>query len=489
MEQLVALFSSAPLPYKFIKIPPVEAPPVLRARPLKLFVNKVITVLTSDSFSQSGFEITTNESAWNASWGRQFVLLRYSTVKPWQKCNHFAGAFLLGRKDHFHRRMAELKERVGDFASFYQESYLLPDQADDLASKFRNHKLWIIKPAAESQGNGISLINSELSPVPTGAVIAQVYVERPLLITGRKFDIRLYVIVTSVAPLRIYIHDSGLIRFATHQYDPNADITDLHAHLTNFSVNKDDEKFVRCAEDHDESVDDSKWSLPFFKLYCQNNGIDFAVLWKEFERVTTATIIAGMSVVKNHHQRYVKHRHSCYESMGIDILVDENMKASVLEVNISPGMSGKDSKLDYQIKSRLMHDILEMARIIDCDVDSPRPCPGIEEVDCLCSVPKDRCIGVRSGRVNPWENPVFADFMMVRDFVEEKGLLTGYHRTFPKRKTLEQYWKCVDMPGYADFVLREWVKLSKQDRVEVIERNFSSYAEKLAKIRADVGFA
>ena len=485
MEEIAELFNSAPLPYAYITVPAVGEPPVERNPKLKLFVNKIITKVSKEGFERCGFEETTSEMQWNASWGRQFVIPRYASVKGWQKINHFAGAFMIGRKDQFHQRMVELKERVGDFASFYQDSYLMPAQKKLLESDYKNHRLWIIKPFASSQGKGIHLVDSTTDAIPEEEAIVQVYVERPFLITGRKFDIRLYALVTSVSPVRIYMHDSGLIRFATHQYDPNAPLTDLHTHLTNFSVNKDDEEFVRCGDDLEESVDDSKWSIPFFIKYLKDNGIDSDALFKELDRVCTAAILAGMASIQSHHQRYIKHRHSSYEQLGIDVLLDENLHPTIVEVNVSPAMSGMDSKLDYQIKTRLMHDVLSMARIIDCDCTQRDACPGIASVDHACQVSVDRArnLNIKGRKQKAWDNPVFADYMMVRDFIEEKSIMkgTGYRRVFPNRKTLDAFLPCLGPLNYADVVLTDWVKLPNEERLAVLRANFDKYSAKLAE--------
>jgi hypothetical protein len=49
-------------------------------------------------------------------------------------------------------------------------------------------------------------------------MIVQRYITNPLLIQGFKWDLRLYVLITSVSPLTIFIYDEGLVRFSTHKF-------------------------------------------------------------------------------------------------------------------------------------------------------------------------------------------------------------------------------------------------------------------------------
>ena len=72
--------------------------------------------------------------------------------------------------------------------------------------------------------------------------IAQHYLDKPYLIAGYKFDIRLYVLCTSFRPLEIFLYRRGLARFSTHKYE-GAAIDQLYAHLTNASINKHSDEF------------------------------------------------------------------------------------------------------------------------------------------------------------------------------------------------------------------------------------------------------
>lgn len=63
-------------------------------------------------------------------------------------------------------------------------------------------------------------MTSDTSEIPdkTDLVVSH-YIGNPLLINGFKFDLRVYVVITSFNPLWIFIYDEGLARFATEKYD------------------------------------------------------------------------------------------------------------------------------------------------------------------------------------------------------------------------------------------------------------------------------
>lgn len=71
------------------------------------------------------------------------------------------------------------------------------------------------------------------------SVVVSEYIDNPLLINGYKFDLRIYVGITSIYPLRIYVYEEGLARFATERYNNEmGEDRKNFRHLTNYSVNK-----------------------------------------------------------------------------------------------------------------------------------------------------------------------------------------------------------------------------------------------------------
>jgi tubulin polyglutamylase TTLL2 len=49
--------------------------------------------------------------------------------------------------------------------------------------------------------------------------VLQKYVHNPMLIKGMKWDMRIYVFIPKVRPLKIYLYKEGLVRFSTERYD------------------------------------------------------------------------------------------------------------------------------------------------------------------------------------------------------------------------------------------------------------------------------
>eukprot|EP00730_Choanoeca_flexa_P002813 TRINITY_DN11186_c0_g1_i4.p1 TRINITY_DN11186_c0_g1~~TRINITY_DN11186_c0_g1_i4.p1 ORF type:complete len:829 (+),score=182.05 TRINITY_DN11186_c0_g1_i4:65-2488(+) len=100
----------------------------------------------------------------------------------------------------------------------------------------------ILKPNLARGGTGIHL--QPLSRLTTQEAVAkqvvQTYLTDPLLLNGYKFDLRLYVLVTSLQPLTAFLYQDGLVRVCTQAYQsPHVDnLTNLQMHLTNYAVNK-----------------------------------------------------------------------------------------------------------------------------------------------------------------------------------------------------------------------------------------------------------
>lgn len=87
---------------------------------------------------------------------------------------------------------------------------------------------------------------------------------KPYLIDGYKFDLRIYVLVNGIAPLRVYVYEDGLARFATVKYASPApkNLNNLCMHLTNYAINKDASGFEQNSNVNADDVG-SKRSYKF----------------------------------------------------------------------------------------------------------------------------------------------------------------------------------------------------------------------------------
>ena len=68
--------------------------------------------------------------------------------------------------------------------------------------------------------------------------VVQKYIKNPALIQGHKYDFRIYVLVTSVIHLTIFLYEDGLVRLASEKYSDGKNLNDMYSHLTNYSLNK-----------------------------------------------------------------------------------------------------------------------------------------------------------------------------------------------------------------------------------------------------------
>ncbi|KPA75319.1 putative Tubulin-tyrosine ligase [Leptomonas pyrrhocoris] len=181
--------------------------------------------------------------------------------------------------------------------------------------------------------------NSPNSSKPdSSSFVIQRYLSHPFLILGHKFDLRLYVVVTSYEPVRMYLYRDGLVRIASAPYHAPAshggtqasaaggmlaDVQQLRAHLTNFTVNKQQTAStlslaapIHRSNSSDDAVRDgeegtteeaaaappameTKWPLEALGVYMQETGYDWASTQTRIHEVLRRTFLSVTPEVRS----------------------------------------------------------------------------------------------------------------------------------------------------------------------------------------------
>lgn len=224
--------------------------------------------------------------------------------------------------------------------------------------------MWYNLHYISAQGRGVYLTHN-LKDINMDGMICQVYLKKPLLIDGFKFDLRVYALVTSVDPLRIYIYNEGLTRFATKPYalPTKSNAANTFMHLTNYSLNKLSESF---SKDHEKG---SKRTFSSLNRILSMNGYDIQALWNEIDEIVVKTVISALPVLKhNYSASFPRHdvMQACFEILGVDIIIDEHFKPWLLEVNHSPSFSTSEF-VDRKVKSGLVRDTFNLLGVNGTD--------------------------------------------------------------------------------------------------------------------------
>ena len=328
-----------------------------------------------------------------------------------QKYNHFISTFHLGRKDNLYKHFKYYKRLFPDLFNYAPPTYILPMDGPDFEFEYRKNKkaLWIVKPVNLSRGRGVHLLRGEsefksLYKRSTQLSLPQYlisrYIDKPHLLNNKKYDLRIYVLVASFTPLRIYLYNNGLVRFATEDYK-KGDFDNVYIHLTNYSINKNNLKYKsnnniqkqQCEffpreeieteaeggiegemynlEEGEDNVDDNipddndsnKWSLIEYRNHFKKLGENhiMELIWSQIEAIVTKTVI---SVSKEYYKNIFPSKiNNSFELYGFDILIDSNYKAWIIEVNVNPSLHCT-SPLDLSIKTDLISDIFNIVGIL-----------------------------------------------------------------------------------------------------------------------------
>lgn len=357
-------------------------------------------------------------------------------LNKFQRYNHFPCTWQLGRKDNLWRNYQEFFKIYGkEYFNYLPKTYILPENLEKFKKEVHPHyikdenhsnintkdnnlmvideenfintnqdynsneeenkissmevnsnsnsnneiktknqvkkQMYIIKPVASSRGRGIKLMTSIYS-VPSKCLVSK-YIENPLLINKKKFDLRLYIVITSFAPLKIYLYQEGLVRFCSEEYsDEVSNPHNKYVHLTNYTINKSSTHFDSKVSTTDECTG-SKWSLAALRSYFEQSNMDYDKLFKDIHDIIVKTVITISDKTIQTTDKLISHENCLFELYGFDVLIDRNLKPWLMEVNLNPSLNC-DTDLDLRIKSMLMTDIFTLiglepySHLVDKDI-------------------------------------------------------------------------------------------------------------------------
>ncbi|KAK7889442.1 hypothetical protein WMY93_025002 [Mugilogobius chulae] len=259
---------------------------------------------------------------------------KIAELRNYQRINHFPGMGEICRKDCLARNMSKMIKCQPQEYSFIPKTWIFPAEYTQFQNyvkelrRKRKQKTFIVKPANGAMGHGISLIrNCEKLPAQEHFIV-QEYLDKPFLMEGYKFDLRIYIL------LRQKYHAPS-----------EANLSQLYMHLTNYSVNKHNENFER-----DETVDKgSKRSISWFTEFLRANDYDVAKFWGDISELVVKTLI-------------VAEPHCLLRGAGFDIILDRKLKPWLLEINRAPSF-GTDQRIDYDVKRGVLLNALQLLNI------------------------------------------------------------------------------------------------------------------------------
>ena len=275
-------------------------------------------------------------------------------------------------KDGLYKFYYKLRLKFPNEYNYIPETYLWPEQSDEIKKKFINYTynetdVWLFKPSRDSFGNGVEIINNYThtkNSLYYNFLISR-YIMNPMLIKNKKFDVRAYVLVTGMNPLKIYFYKDGYLKIPVKNFTLNYKyIKDVCVHITTSDPN------INCYKKkeykYDTNIYDENsnfWSYMFFERYCNKYGINYTYIMEQMKDIFIKTFISLNSdfihLIKDNNL----HDRNLFQLYGFDLLIDNNYKVYLLELNRNPSMRGGHAVADY-IYENIIADTLNIVGVV-----------------------------------------------------------------------------------------------------------------------------
>ena len=306
-------------------------------------------------------------------------LLKYCVYNRIDLFSFFPFTIILSfNKEYFNDQIELFQQIYNDMSSLVEGTF---DNEETLDNYFRFHfvrrkndslkikvpkshytgkNLWVLKRINLNRGREIKVLrdlNSIISEIENSknekkysCLIIQKYIENTLLYNNRKFDIRIWVLISYLSTkdkYEAYVFKEGHLKACSETFNINSD--DLYVHLTNYSVQKYNRNFSKEEVGNEIS----------FELF--QNELDKKGIKKNFKKDIFPKILRIIAISTNAAKTKINilARRNCFEIFGYDIILDGNCQPFLLEINTNPGLE-ESSPLIKMLVPRMIDDAFRL---------------------------------------------------------------------------------------------------------------------------------
>mmetsp|Transcript_37073 Transcript_37073/g.106023 ORF Transcript_37073/g.106023 Transcript_37073/m.106023 type:complete len:449 (+) Transcript_37073:66-1412(+) len=338
------------------------------------------------AFKERGFEGPVDGDDWDVLWTHRSqdpaLALRDLPSRPGRRlvnhCNHFgaAGDKCALAPYAMQLRRAAASEQLSDNASSPSEghrhflSFVLddPKQFAEWTKMVQAEPLrfWLLKPCRAGASKGIRLLRGVAALAQAAglqgseASVAQEYLERPYMgFGGRKFHLRLYILVTRWSPTAAYLYNDGLIFRSRHPYK-----------LPDGSEQGDRAIFSSISKGVEALPLDALWRAldSASTAPTSGQGPPASSVWQRVLALLRELLGQHSSAVPGGRKAEAHRQTGCFDLFGADVILDESLQPRLMEVNAGPniwiGDHGKEHMdLLHAVKGPLMKQVVHWAAL------------------------------------------------------------------------------------------------------------------------------
>ena len=314
-----------------------------------------------------------SKSDWDAAWLTEMP--NPSGFKKLDKnktLNHIPGNSALTIKSNLYTTLHKAKTMLEGYPQanrydFFPKTYSMPEEYFDLqeAASQNPDWMWIQKPRNLSRGRGIEMVqHMETVPLDSAWIIQQ-YLHKPHLWDGYKYVLRCYILITSVEPLRFYWYHEGSAKLTSAKFNLD-DLDNPYRHLTNPDINEHND---------DVEIPVTFHSFEVYRQWLRDQGIDDNKLFDDLRDMLALTVLAAREKMRSQAQEYDTDLQGTYELIGVDCMIDSDIKPWIVECNLSPSLevcatNPEQAEKEIKTKKGMVFEIVSMLGLNDRDQES-----------------------------------------------------------------------------------------------------------------------